>query len=206
MTDKLKTCPFCGGKPKFAKSGADAWVFCSNCGATQDSCKTNKEAVDNWNARATDEVKCSPSSYSCRACKSGTDEEIERIKTENARLHEALKKIIDRAEKEESKASNATYSFAYDIEDIARDALKGWKKTEQLKPCPFCGGNSHGLNYVLCKKCKSEYYPASFGDGKKAVAAWNKRSVEDKIYKKNREIGSGKQNVDWSFKSDKKNC
>lgn len=90
MTDKLKTCPFCGGKPKFAKSGADAWVFCSNCGATQDSCKTNKEAVDNWNARATDKVKCEPSSYSCRACKSGTDEEIERLKAENARLRKAL--------------------------------------------------------------------------------------------------------------------
>lgn len=90
MTENLKHCPFCGGKPKFAKSGADAWVFCSNCGATQDSCKTNKEAVDNWNARATDKVKCEPSSYSCRACKSGTDEEIERLKAENARLRKAL--------------------------------------------------------------------------------------------------------------------
>lgn len=90
MTEELKRCPFCGGKPKFAKSGADAWVFCSNCGAMQDSCKTNKEAVDNWNARATDEVKCEPSSYSCRACKSGTDEEIERLKAENARLRKAL--------------------------------------------------------------------------------------------------------------------
>ena len=61
--------------------------------------------------------------------------------------------------------------------------------TESLKSCPFCGGkvrleSSHGLNYVLCKKCKSEYYPASFGDEKKAVSAWNKRSIEDKIYKK----------------------
>lgn len=83
MTDKLKTCPFCGGKPKFAKSGA---------------CKTNKEAVDNWNARATDEVKREPSSYSCRACKSGTDEEIEGLKAEIARLRgniEAIKKILD---------------------------------------------------------------------------------------------------------------
>lgn len=90
MTENLQSCPFCGGKPKFAKSGAYAWVFCSNCGATQDSCKTKKEAVDNWNARSTDEVKREPSSYSCRACKSGTDEEIERLKTENARLREAL--------------------------------------------------------------------------------------------------------------------
>lgn len=61
--------------------------------------------------------------------------------------------------------------------------------TEQLKPCPFCGGkvrleSSHGFNYVLCEKCESEYYPASFGDGKKAVAAWNKRSIEDKLHKK----------------------
>lgn len=56
--------------------------------------------------------------------------------------------------------------------------------TEGLKPCPFCGGkvrleSSHGFNYVLCKKCKSEYYPASFGDLKKTVAAWNSRQVED---------------------------
>lgn len=56
--------------------------------------------------------------------------------------------------------------------------------TENLKRCPFCGGkvrleSSHGFNYVLCKKCKSEYYPASFGDLKKAVAAWNNRPIED---------------------------
>lgn len=44
---------------------------------------------------------------------------------ENTRLREALGKIIERAEKEESKASNATYGFAYDVECIARDALKG---------------------------------------------------------------------------------
>ena len=57
-------------------------------------------------------------------------------------------------------------------------------KDEELKPCPFCGGkvrleSSHGFNYVLCKKCKSEYYPASFGDGKKVVSAWNNRPIED---------------------------
>lgn len=40
-------------------------------------------------------------------------------------MREALKKIIDRAEKEESKALNATYGFAYDVECIACDTLKG---------------------------------------------------------------------------------
>lgn len=65
--------------------------------------------------------------------------------------------------------------------------------TENLKRCPFCGGkvrleSSHGFNYVLCKKCKSEYYPASFGDLKKAVAAWNNRPIEDEKDKENKRL------------------
>lgn len=69
---------------------------------------------------------------------------------------------------------------------------------EELKPCPFCGGkvrleSSHGFNYVLCKKCKSEYYPASFGDGKKVVSAWNTRPIEDDL---NEQIGRFKKYAD----------
>lgn len=36
-------------------------------------------------------------------------------------------------------------------------------------------------NYVLCEKCKAEYYPASFGDAKKTVAAWNRRPIENEL-------------------------
>ena len=34
MTEKikLKPCPFCGGKAVFVKSGASAWIRCSDCG------------------------------------------------------------------------------------------------------------------------------------------------------------------------------
>ena len=60
---------------------------------------------------------------------------------------------------------------------------------ESLKFCPFCGGkvrleSSHGFNYVLCENCESEYYPASFGDVKKGVAAWNNRPIEDEFAEK----------------------
>lgn len=132
MTEKLKACPFCGRKPKFAKSGAESWVFCPNCGATQDSCETNKESVDNWNARATDEVKREPSSYSCRACKSGTDEEIERLKTENARFREALAFYaeldgsgIQLYGYMDSKALEFDDGESFPFGKKARDALKG---------------------------------------------------------------------------------
>ena len=64
--------------------------------------------------------------------------------------------------------------------------------------------SSRGLNYVLCKKCKSEYYPASFGDGKKAVAAWNKRSIEDKIYKKTEKLEAENKMLIGALKAIKK--
>lgn len=58
--------------------------------------------------------------------------------------------------------------------------------TDELKSCPFCGGkvrleSSHGFNYVLCEKCKAEYYPAFFGDAKKTVADWNRRPIENEL-------------------------
>lgn len=46
---------------------------------------------------------------------------------ENILFRSALKRIIDRAEIEESKASNAIYGFAYDIEMLSREALKEGK-------------------------------------------------------------------------------
>lgn len=66
---ELKPCPFCGGKPDLGSY---------------------------WNARPIedDAVKYEPTSYSCRACKNATDEEI-------ARLREALEVILDSAQKDE---------------------------------------------------------------------------------------------------------
>ena len=56
--------------------------------------------------------------------------------------------------------------------------------TEQLKPCPFCGGKakthhysttviSYGI-YVMCKDCmtSSKYYDTK----RQAIEAWNKRA------------------------------
>ena len=99
----LKPCPFCGGKARLKSSHGFNNVSCGNCGAEYPvSFDTRKEAAAAWNTRPVE------------------DAQVSEIK----RLREALEKIIDRAENEESKASNATYGFAYDIEYIARDALK----------------------------------------------------------------------------------
>ena len=48
---------------------------------------------------------------------------IDILAEENARFRKALEKIKDMAELEESTASNATYGFAYEIEELARSVL-----------------------------------------------------------------------------------
>lgn len=144
MTEELKPCPFCGGKEvKIFKEGSIWVVECLQClakvGATLEA-----DALDFWNYRPKEEqlgeqireMKQKNDALKREILEAREDNadnmeyhvaERERLKAENARLREALGKIIDRAEKEESKASNSTYGFAYDIEDIARDALKGWE-------------------------------------------------------------------------------
>lgn len=99
----LKPCPFCGGKAYIVDGGKDYSFFagCSNCCSYTEFFKTKDEALAAWNTRPVEDAQAS----------------------EIKRLRESLEKIIDRAENEESKASNATYGFAYDIEYIARDAL-----------------------------------------------------------------------------------
>jgi len=60
-------------------------------------------------------------------------------------------------------------------------------ETEELKPCPFCGGEAHydvaverqggyATYYVFCRYCGAE--TAMFSSIPDAVAAWNKRAVE----------------------------
>lgn len=53
--------------------------------------------------------------------------------------------------------------------------------TDELKPCPFCGGDDlevtdmDGDHYVLCHGCALE---APFHDSRaEAVAAWNRRAA-----------------------------
>jgi len=61
MTDALKSCPFCGGKPGFTQMGDDHgndnaynFVICADCGATCANIDTRPEAdcVAAWNRRA----------------------------------------------------------------------------------------------------------------------------------------------------------
>ena len=58
------------------------------------------------------------------------------------------------------------------------------KMSEELKPCPFCGGNAilaeiNGTDdyYVVCEVCCActDFYPKE-----KAIKAWNSRVEDDK--------------------------
>lgn len=137
MTETLKPCPFCGGKPDLGSySSSRTWiVVCSKCEAETQVYETKREAVKAWNARPIEDAKT---------------EEIERLKEicikmqknysvaidmvdqakggekdeqrENARLREALELI-----------AKAKFYFARDedkeqigrIYKIAKEALKG---------------------------------------------------------------------------------
>lgn len=55
--------------------------------------------------------------------------------------------------------------------------------TEELKPCPFCGGkaefeNDNGEWFVFCEKCGSMTVP--FETKPEAKETWNNRPIEDK--------------------------
>ena len=54
--DKLKPCPFCGGKPLIYKSMLDrtVWVVCSECGATSPSSFSEETVIEAWNRRMND--------------------------------------------------------------------------------------------------------------------------------------------------------
>lgn len=58
--------------------------------------------------------------------------------------------------------------------------------SNELKPCPFCGGDNLGLNHtgerpeeatlwwVDCYECSESSHPR--GSSKAAIAAWNRRA------------------------------
>lgn len=53
MNDKLKPCPFCGGKAEFILEGiVIGRVRCSHCRISQTKLKTKKKAIKSWNRRA----------------------------------------------------------------------------------------------------------------------------------------------------------
>lgn len=100
MTDTLKPCPFCGGEAALVYVDSDAWqVICDDCGSCSDYYDGNspgrKEAIEAWNDRQVEDTKLKyePTSYSCRACKNATDEEIKRLRKENQKYEDVLVKI-----------------------------------------------------------------------------------------------------------------
>lgn len=52
MNDKLKPCPFCGGKATIDGCDDTPWsVICEKCNASIDFKETECEAIDAWNTR-----------------------------------------------------------------------------------------------------------------------------------------------------------
>ena len=61
--------------------------------------------------------------------------------------------------------------------------------TENLKRCPFCGGNAEIIDDAMgtisrCRRCGAENGNGVYGDvgHKLAVKDWNARQIEDKLH------------------------
>lgn len=54
------------------------------------------------------------------------------------------------------------------------------KKMEELKKCPFCGGEAkivgYSLFWIVCEECLTE--TAGFATKEEAIKAWNRRVEE----------------------------
>lgn len=95
MTEKLKSCPFCGGTAEIIEEGTGFNIKCADCYAEMTPFATDKrDAIKMWNDRPIEDnnVKYEQTSYSCRACKNATDKEIARLRGNI----EAIKKIVDK--------------------------------------------------------------------------------------------------------------
>ena len=85
MTDKLKHCPFCGGKAEIS----DGAIYCPVCEISfanerETGAEAIKEVEELWNARPIENE---------------LSEKIKKLEAENARLRgniEAIKKIVDK--------------------------------------------------------------------------------------------------------------
>ena len=53
--EKLKPCPFCGGKNIRVWNTRTHWVSCDDCLVSTSCVPTEKEAVERWNRRVNDD-------------------------------------------------------------------------------------------------------------------------------------------------------
>ena len=57
VNEKLKPCPFCGGKAEIMKIGYPHWIYCLKCGARVHGYVTKtrageKASIEAWNRRS----------------------------------------------------------------------------------------------------------------------------------------------------------
>mgnify|MGYP003362451693 CR=1 FL=1 len=52
MSEKLKSCPFCGDDEPLMRGDDWSYVECDECDASGPECKTEAEAITAWNTRA----------------------------------------------------------------------------------------------------------------------------------------------------------
>jgi len=57
MSEKLKPCPFCGGKAHIMKMGYPHWIYCEKCGAKVHGGVVGEEegekaSIEAWNRRS----------------------------------------------------------------------------------------------------------------------------------------------------------
>ena len=50
MEDRLKPCPFCGGKARLSIDEV-SWIYCEECCAETDCFDRKEEAIEAWNTR-----------------------------------------------------------------------------------------------------------------------------------------------------------
>lgn len=102
MTENLKSCPFCGGKPYFENEGSvyGFYAVCSRCGCWTGALRTKDESLKRWNNRPIEDEFA---------------EKIKKLEAKNAKMQVTLEEI----------ASGYCHYSHEDMIRIAKEALKG---------------------------------------------------------------------------------
>ena len=106
MTENLKSCPFCGGKPDFENEGSDYgfYAVCSRCGCWTGALRTKDESLKRWNNRPIEDELA---------------EKIKKLEAKNTKMQVTLEEI---SRGFDSDSRNYTRE---DMIRIAKEALKG---------------------------------------------------------------------------------